>query len=128
MSLHSVLSQTIRPTLSATVLNVCLEADRVVVENIAMVALDVISLLNIPATMITRAKTTYELSIPITVDSIRISIDSLQKIKTYSPARIHDVFMHIEKQNKYLVIVIGDERNITKFSETDIVRINKRSR
>jgi len=128
MSLAHALGQTLRPKLSDAVLRTCLEADRVVVDNLALVALEFIPVLNIPLATISKRDSTYELRIPITAENSRISLSDMRNIQAHAPARVADVFVVHEQLTFELCISVCDETNLMRFTELDVIRMNKRSR
>ena len=130
MSLTSMIAHTLRPRVPQAVLQQCLEADRVVVENIAMVALEFVPSLNLPlATMLSpKNLRSYELHLPITVDRCSVSLASMRSIQSYAPARIAEVSLVLEDSNAYLCISVCNETSLVRFSEIDVIRIHKRSR
>lgn len=129
MSLAQALSHTLRPKLPDSVLRACIEADRVVVDNIALVALEFVPLLNLPmATLFKRDETTYELRLPITAESSRVSLADMRGIQTHSPARIADVYVMRDADSFELCVSICNETNLVRFTELDVIRLHKRAR
>ena len=128
MSLAHALGQTLRPKLPDAVLRACLEADRVVVDNIALVALEFIPLLNLPLATLVKRDATYELRIPVTAENSQISLSDMRSIQAHAPARVADVFVVHEQLTFELCLSICDETRLVRFTELDVIRLNKRSR
>lgn len=128
MSLANALAHTLRPKLPDAVLRACLEGDRVVVDNIALVALEFVPMLNIPMATIAKRDSTYELRVPITAEISRVSLADMRGIQAHAPARIADVFVEHEPASFELCISICNETSLIRFSELDVVRICKRAR
>ena len=128
MSLSQALSHTLRPRLPDGVLRACIEADRVVVDNVALVALEYVPLLNLPMATLLKRDDTYELRIPITAESSRVSLADMRGIQSYAPARVSDVCVIHEKDTFELCVSICNETNLVRFTELEVIRVNKRAR
>ena len=128
MSLAYALAQTLRPKLPEGVLRACLEADRVVVDNLALVALEFVPLLNLPMATLVKRDLTYELRLPITAESSRVSLADMRSIQAHAPARVADVFLVHEADSFELCISVCNETSLVRFTELDVIRMNKRSR
>jgi len=128
MSFASALAQTARPRLPEAVLQTCLEADKVVVDNIALVALEFVPGLNIPLATMRKHADTYELSIPITMDHFSIALADLRGIQAHAPARIAGVSLARELNDYALRISVCSETNLVRFTELDVIRLHKRAR
>ena len=128
MSLAHALAQTLRPKLPDGVLRACLEADRVVVDNIALVALEFVPVLNLSLATLLKRDSTYELRLPITADSCRVSLAELRGIQAHAPARVADVFLEHEADSLALCVAICNEASLVRFTELDMIRLHKRAR
>lgn len=128
MSLAHALAQTLRPKLPDRVLRACLDADQVVVDNIALVALEFVPMLNLPLSTVAKREGTYELRIPITAESSRVSLSDMRGIQAHAPARIADVFLAQDKTEIVLCVSICNEANLIRFTELDVIRLHKRAR
>ena len=128
MSLAHALSHTLRPKLPDGVLRACLEADRVVVDNIALVALEFVPLLNLPMATLLKRDDTYELRLPITAESSRVSLADMRNIQAHAPARIADVFVVHETDTFELCISVCNETSLIRFTELDVIRLHTRAR
>jgi len=124
MSLASALAQTACPRLPEAVLLGCLEANKVVVDNIVLVALEFVPALNIPLTTMRKQGDTYHLSIPVTMDSFAVSLEDLRGIQAHAPARIASVALARDGDLFALSISVCSETNLVRFTELDIVRLN----
>jgi len=130
MSLSSMIANAVRPRVPEAVLQQCLEGDRVVVENIAMVALEFVPALNLPLASMAPHKNgrSYELHMPITVERCRLSLADLRSIQAHAPARVGDVALVFEDGACHLSVSICNEKHLVHFSEIDIIRMHKRAR
>jgi len=128
MSLAQALSHTLRPKLPDGLLRACAEADRVVVDNIALVALEFVPLLNLPMATLVKRDDTYELRLPITAENSRVSLTDMRGIQAYAPARVSDVYVIHETDTFELCVSICNETNLVRFTELDVIRLHKRAR
>lgn len=128
MSLAQALGHTLRPRLPEGALRTCLEADRVVVDNIALAALEFVPMLNLPMASLTKREGSYELRVPITAEGSRISLSDMRNLQAHAPARIADVFVVHETDSFELCVSICNETNLVRFTELDVIRIHKRAR
>ena len=128
MSLANALAHTLRPKLPDAVLRACLEGDRVVVDNIALVALEFVPMLNLPMATVLKRDSTYELRLPITAESSRVSLADMRHIQAHAPARVADVFVVHEEDSFELCISVCNETSLVRFTELDVIRLHKRAR
>ena len=88
----------------AETLEACLMDDRVIVENIALVAQEQIPTLNISLCTLTRESSTskYNLTMPCCGTTPAIKLKELRAIQTYNPARVSDIRLFLNEVTFYL--------------------------
>lgn len=124
MSLASALART-HQSIPAATLEQCGEEDRVIVENIALVAQETLPALNMAQATITREGGKYLLAIPcLSAATLR----ELRAIQTYNPARVHDIRLTAREGGLTLRIDIGNGAAPLTCTELEVVRLTKRSR
>jgi len=128
MNLASALAQSARPRLPKAVLFGCLETNRVVMDNIVFVALEFVPALNIPLTTMRKQGDTYHVNIPVTMDRFAVSLEDLRVIQLHAPARIASVALARDGDDFVFRVSVCSENNLVRFTELDIVRLNKRAR
>lgn len=125
--LGSALQAVLRTRVPANVLNVCSEADRVVVENIIILAQELIPLLDVTACSVDKKHLHYRVHIPVSAQT-RIGLRELRAIEAYSPARVTAVSVQTGGAVGALCIDINDQHCPISCTELDVVRICKRRR
>lgn len=128
MSLNAVLQNVMRAKVPENVLAQCKAADRVVVENILILAQETIPTLDITKTTITHSGGCYHLSLPSVNPRDKVSLRELMNIQTFSPARIQDI--HIVQQHGVLAmhVLVYDEASPITTSQIDIIRLCKKTK
>lgn len=116
-----------RPRIPENVLQQCRQDDVVVVENILVVCVDILQCVNIGACSIKVQPTTYEISIPISLEG-SVSLGQMRQLEQFNPSRIHEVCVRHNTQGVVLELCVGNEENPRIFCETDVIRISKRKR
>lgn len=128
MSLSSSLNSVVRPKVPAGILDSCLEADKVVVENILTVLCDAATTLSITQASMERKSNSYVITIPLATEG-SISYNAIRQAISYSPARVQDVFMTARGTLQPAVVLhIGDEKAKITSTEVDVIRLQKRMR
>lgn len=122
-NLTTVLRQT--QTLPAAVLDQCTPDDRVVVENIALVAHEAIVTTNLSSATLTKDRNRYLLSIPC---SGYVSLADMRTVQAFNPARVHDIRVTTRDAEMVVRIDVCTETAPLSCSELDVVRVTKRSR
>ena len=122
-SLSTVLRQ--QQTLPPAVLAQCTPDDRVVVENIAVVAHEAIVTTNLASATLVKDRNKYLLSIPC---AGYVCMADMRTVQAYNPARIHDIRVICRESEMVVRIDVCTESAPLSCSELDIVRVTKRSR
>jgi hypothetical protein len=123
--LASILHTVLRSKVPETVLAKCSAADRVVLENILIIAQEMVPLLDISMCSVQVHEQTYQVTIPMT-SSAYISLRDLRSIESYSPARISALDIHCSEHGCALRVSVTDEHVPISTSELDIVRLTKK--
>lgn len=127
MSLANALART-QQKIPVALLEQCSEDDRVIVENIALVAQEYIPLLNMTLATIASENNKYLLSVPCSTAAAFVTLRELRGIQTYNPARVHDVRITSKEGGLVLRIDICNESAPLSCSELEVVRLTKRTR
>jgi hypothetical protein len=125
--LEKLLKTVSRPQVSEVVLSQCLEADRVVVENILTVVQDVITFVDISSCSIEVKNNQYRISIPLCKNSA-VSLQDFRTIESYSPARISSISLVSCDASLYIQIKIVDESFSMSCTQVDLIRVTKKQR
>ena len=124
MSLASALART-HQSLPVAILEQCGEDDRVIVENIALVAQETLPALNLAQATITTEGSKYLLVVPcLSAATLR----ELRAIQTYNPARVHDIRLSGREGGVTVRIDICNGTAPLACTELEVVRLTKRSR
>jgi hypothetical protein len=111
-----------------SVLDQCSEADRVIVENIGLVAQEAMPALNLSQATIAQEGGKYLLRVPFTAAAASVTLRELRMIQTYNPARVHDIRVGWGEKALFLRIDICNEQTPLACSELEVVRLTKRTR
>ena len=128
MSLSSLLHRGINNTVPDSILMQCAESERVLVENILMVAQAEIQTLNLAGTIITAKDTAVTLQCVVTGQNPSISLKQMRDIQAYSPARVTDVRVAGSDTNIVLIIVLNDSTKRVTVEDTEIIRVVRKRR
>ena len=80
-------------------------ADRVFLENVALLAQQTVPELDVTRTEKGKAGEVYTLRVPWSAGEVRVSLAQLHEVETYSPCRVLDVSC----ENGWLVVKVGTE-------------------
>lgn len=130
MSLSAQLASQLRPKLPSAVLDACVPADKIVVENILYCLQELIPEVNLLQTIILRNRGVYTITVPLAQSSYEISLQTLRTLQNYSPARVDNIFIDLPFKEKpgNIKLIVADETKPLSVSELDIIRLSKRSR
>ena len=127
MSLTHALARS-QQHLPDAVLDQCSEADRVIVENIGLVAQETLPALHLAQATIVQDGGKYLLRIPFTAAVASVTLRELRMIQTYNPARVHDIRVGMGDKALVLRIDICNEQTPLACSELEVLRLTKRTR
>ena len=122
--LHTVL----RPKIPENVLLPCLEGDRQLVENIIIVAQEIIPTLDVTRTTVSKEGGTYTVTVPSATASDIVGLNELRDIQTFCPGRIQNIHVLFRNDSINLRFAIQDETAPITSTQLDIVRVCKRKR
>jgi len=128
LSLEKTLASVMRRRVPEHVFEKCAAADRVLLENIAHLAQQMVPELNITLAEAQKQGEVYTVRLPASGSEVVVCLAQLRDIEAYSPCRILDVAVKMERESACVVIQVGTENRPLAFSEVDIVRISKRGR
>lgn len=102
--------------------------DRVLVENILLVAQAELEILNLASTLVVLADSVIRVTCTLAGPSPLVSLSTMRSIQAYSPARVRDLRAVLQDNRLVLVIDVHDRLTRVTASEVDIVRLVKRRR
>ena len=110
------------------ILQKCAESDRVVVENILLVAQSEINTLNLASTTVVVDKQRITAQCAFTGPDPQVALSQLRAIETYSPARILDLRVALHNGTMHLSVIICDSSYRITSSQTEIIRVARKRR
>jgi len=112
------------------VLSLCSEDDTILVENVLYLALEIIPTISINLCTARKEDDVYFISIPFCCTGVVVTLQQLQQIQNYSPARIRDVSVCIQNNGSdrphALKLEICDGTSRIACTQYDVIRIKKR--
>lgn len=102
--------------------------DRVLVENILLVAQAELEILNLASTTVVISEGAVRVSCTLVGPSPLVALSSMRTVQAYSPARVRDVRAVLHENRLLLVIDVHDRNARVTASEIDVVRLVKRRR
>jgi len=112
------------------VLSLCSDDDRVLVENIMYLCLEVLPTLSLNLSTARKQDDIYRISIPFCCTGNTVSLQQLQQIQNYSPARVCDVSVCVQNEGSErphcLVLEVCDGKTRVACTQFDVIRIKKR--
>ena len=126
-TLSSMVQKDMRNEINEPELKKCNAADAVLVENILLIAQAELDMLQLNEINVEIHGHCIKVSCPLTT-KVKISLSCLRNIQNYSPARVHDISIHINNNETILCIEIMDCISRVTSHEIDIVRLAKRKR
>ena len=137
MALAAALARNTRPVVPENIISNCQQEDRVVVENILLVASETVPCANLTATTLVKANGKYKLCVPLAAPHL-VTLSQLRAIQTYNPARVAEVSFKTDRAEKpdggdgaqlsALVIEVADQATPISVSEIEVMRVCKRRR
>ncbi len=124
-SLERTLATVMRRGLEPHALACAAAADKLVLENLALLVQQVVPEVSATATDVNKQGEVYTLRMPASSAELRVSFAQLREIESYSPFRILDICVR-SGEHASVVVHLATENRAILFSETDIVRIKRR--
>ena len=125
--LGSALNAVMRTRVPAAALSQCADADRVLVENVLILAQEMLPLIDVAACSIDLKHGQYRILVPVAAQT-RVGLRELRAIEAYSPARVTGVAVQTGGAVGALCIDIADQNCPITCTELDVVRICKKRR
>ena len=102
--------------------------DRVLVENVLLVAQAELEILNLASTSAVPADGGIRVTCALAGPSPLVSLSAMRSVQAYSPARVRDLRAVLQDSRLVLVIDVHDRLARVTASEVDVVRLVKRRR
>jgi hypothetical protein len=128
LSLGKTLASVMRRGVPEQAFEACALADRLLLENVAHLAQQAVPELDVTRAAVRLDKDVYVLRIPASISEVTVDLSQLREIEAYSPFRIVQVGVKLEKEGASVEVRVATENRPLAFSEVDIVRITKRRR
>ncbi len=125
LSLEKTLVSVMRRGVPEEALAGCAAADRLLLENVALLAQQVVPEVDLTKASVERQGEVYALTVPWSGGDVRVNLGQLKEIESYSPYRISDVCVK-GGENACIVVKVTTENKPITFSSTDIVRIKRK--
>jgi hypothetical protein len=127
-SLGALLQKDLNNEVPESVLAQLAPEDRVLVENILLVAQAELEILNLASATVVLSDGVIRISCTVAGPSPLVSLSSMRSVQAYSPARVRDLRAVLQDNRLLLVIDVHDRLARVTASEVDVVRLVKRRR
>jgi hypothetical protein len=137
LSLEKTIASVMRRGMPEEALACAAAADRMLIENIAHLAQQVVPELDLTKADVSKVGDVYSLRMPWSGGEVRMSLASMREIESYSPYRIVDVCVKSGKdgqdgkdgkhgENACVLVQVASENKAIAYSSVDIVRIKRK--
>lgn len=128
-SLNARLQHVVRPSIPDAVLDVFDEDDRIMLENILYVALEVFPTISMNLATASKEGTVFRVRLPFCADT-QARLSCMQQLQNFSPARVSDVWVVLGgvSGTGALILEICAANARLSCTQFDIVRMCKRQR
>lgn len=126
-TLSSIIQKDMRNEINIPELKKCSATDAVLVENILLIAQAELDMLQLNEINVQIHGHCVKVSCPLT-NKVKVSLSNLRNIQNYSPARVHDISIHMNPNETILCVEIMDCMSRVTSHEIDVVRLAKRKR
>jgi hypothetical protein len=127
-SLGALLQKDLRNDVPESVLAQVPPDDRVLVENILLVAQAELEMLNLAIATVVVGDGSLRVSCTLAGPSPIVSLANMRGVQSYSPARVRDVRVMLCENRLLLVVDVHDANTRVTASEIEVVRIAKKRR
>jgi hypothetical protein len=127
-SLGALLQKDLKNDVPESVLAQVPQDDRVLVENILLVAQAELEMLNLASATVVVAAGTLRISCTLAGPSPIVSLANMRSVQSYSPARVRDVRAMLSENRLLLVIDVHNANSRVSASEIEVVRLTKKRR
>jgi hypothetical protein len=100
-------------------------ADRAFLENVALLAQQVVPELDVTRAQVDKGGEIYTLRLPWSGGDVAVSLASLREIESYSPFRVVDVCVR-GGEHACVVVQVATENRRIEFTEVDIIRLKRK--
>ena len=125
LSLEKTIASVMRRGMPEEALACAAAADRMLIENIAHLAQQVVPELDLTKADVSKVGDVYSLRMPWSGGEVRMSLASMREIESYSPYRILDVCVK-GGENACVVVQVATENKSIVFNECDVIRIKRK--
>ena len=126
-TLSSMVQKDICNDINESELKKCNVQDSILVENVLLIAQAELEMLQLKKISIEAKGSLIKILCPLT-NKFKVTLSSLRNIQNYSPARIHEVSLHVNHNETMLCVEIMDYISRVTSNEIDVVRVAKRKR
>ena len=127
-SLTAMIQKGMQNEVPQNVLEQCPPEDKVLIENILLLAQTELEALNLAGTTITCRDSKVFIKCALAGNDARISLSAMRNIQNFSPARIVEVRAQVLANTLYLYLDIADANTRITCSELEVIRVRKRKR
>jgi hypothetical protein len=127
-SLGAMLQKDSKNEVPESVLAQLAPEDRVLVENLLLVAQAELEILNLASTTVVASESIVRVSCALAGPSPLVALSNMRTVQSYSPARVRDVRAVLQENRLLLVIDVHDRNARVTASEINVVRLVKRRR
>ena len=127
-SLGALLQKDLKNDVPESVLAQVPQDDRVLVENILLVAQAELEMLNLASATVVVGENALRISCSLAGPSPVVSLTNMRSLQSYSPARVRNVRAMLSENRLLLVIDVHDANSRVTASEIEVVRITKKRR
>ena len=124
-SLEKTLASVMRRGMPEEALCCAAAADRMLLENIAHVAQQVVAELDLTKADVCKSGEVYTLRMPWSAGEVRVSLAQMKEVESYSPYRILDICVR-GGENACVVVQVATENKAIVFSECDVLRVKRK--
>lgn len=127
-TLNAMINKGIKNEVPETVLQNCGADDRVLVENLLLLAQAELESLQLASATVCKNDKKTVVQCPFAGTDCRLSLSAMQSMQNYSPARVFDVSARMAQGIFYLCFEIGDANARISCTELEVVRVAKKKR
>ena len=127
-SLTAMIQKGVQNEVPQTVLEQCPVEDKVLIENILLLAQAELEILNLASTTISSEAGKVFVKCALAGPESKVTLNSMRNIQNYSPARIVDIKAQLLTNTLYLCLDIADSNTRIACAELEVIRVRKRKR
>lgn len=129
MSLNARLQQVVRPPIPDAVMDVFDEDDRMMLENLLYVALEVFPTISVNLATASKEGTMFRVRLPFCADT-QARLSCMQQLQNFSPARVADIWVVVGGVSGpgALILEVCSATARLSCTQFEIVRMSKRQR